>query len=176
MKEEGSNGAVFVILGIAVVVAICIIVVLILLKRQKKTNEDKATTVKESEADEEAPSPAKDLPTYADQPSTKKLQENSVTVVEMVTEERIDPIEPVPVEKVNESEAFSEAEIGVIPSDEEDVIKNEELKDTIFPQDDSQVDASIAVLIKNPHSENTVISATPRRTCDTSVTPVFYPP
>ena len=120
-------------LGIAVVIAICIIVVVILLKRRKKTNEDKATTVKESEADEETPSPAKDLPTYADQPSTKKLQENSVTVVEMVTEERIDPIEPVPVEKVNESEAFSEAEIGVIPSDEEDVIKNEELKDTIFP-------------------------------------------
>lgn len=163
-------------IGIAVFIAIIIIVVVILLKRRKKTNEDKATSVKESEADEEIPSPSKDVPTYADQPSTKKLQENSVTVVEMVTEERIDPTEPVHVEKMNESEAFSEAEIGVIPSDEEDVIKNEELKDTIFPQDDSQVDASIAVLIKNPHSENTVISATPRRTCDTSVTPVFYPP
>ena len=94
----------------------------------------------------------------------------------MVTEELVDPVEPVRIEKVNESEAFSEAEIGVIPSDEEDVVKNEELKDTIFPQDDSQVDASIAALIKNPHSENTVISATPRRTCDTSAAPAFYPP
>lgn len=76
-----------------------------------------------------------------------------------------------------ESEGFSEAEsIGVIASDEEDNVKNEELKDTIFPQEESQVDASIAALIKNPYSSDTVISATPRRTCDTSVAPVFYPP
>ena len=66
VSKEESNSTVFVMIGIAIILAIIIIVVAILLKKRKKTNKDKAQTVKESEADEEVPSPAKDVPTYAD--------------------------------------------------------------------------------------------------------------